>query len=188
MQIELSSDASAIIARFQGISERSAENVRAAIARELLVLQSAFLMNPGVKLSGSRSGLASRLTSYSRIVGGDIDAAIGFRKTRHFPYELSQEFGATARPGGAMAIPVGKKAKAMSARGLSPKDWPRGMLNLVKTMGRAYLVSEQGRSSARRSDLEYVLVKSIKPRMRFLKTIHGGSEGISNAISEAWRK
>jgi hypothetical protein len=125
-----------------------------------------------------------RLTTYARRDANfGVDAAIGFRKRSGFPYELSQEFGAKAKPGKAMAIPLTPKAKALS----SPRAFP-GKLALVKANGKAFLVEQRARSQV----FQYILVKSIPASLRFMESVKASLPDLSaevvNGYNEAVEK
>jgi hypothetical protein len=114
-----------------------------------------------------------------------VDAAIGFRKTKHFPYELSQEFGAKAAPGKALPVPIGDEAKAAAAKGLGPREAFGSQLRVARIGGKAYLVRNMVLTSAnlgKTNYFQYVLVKSIKARMRFREVTRKNTARISNAI------
>lgn len=178
----LSLDAAAVLRRFERLPKQVQEGAARGLERGLIVAESEFLRKTGVKLSGARSGLASRLTHKVKVGGFYmIDGVIGFRKTALFPYELAQEFGANAGKG-AMAIPLSPEAKALSKRGVSARDFPRP-LALVKS-SKALLVE----SRKTRSVFHYVLVKSIRPRLRFRETMKNQAGQISRAIVEGSRE
>lgn len=157
-----------------------------AIGRELLVQETRVRGNAQIKARRGAAGVMGRLTSYARSMRSasgtfdDIDAAIGFRKTRGFPYELSHEFGATAKPGGAMAVPISPQAKAASQRGIGARQAFSGKrMAIVKSMGKAFLVEHL----KRRSVLHYVLIKSLPERLNFRRTIFAGIPAISQAVT-----
>jgi hypothetical protein len=192
--LQISFDAEQVLRYFARLPPATQTAVKQGVERGLILAESAFRMNPGVRLSGSRSGLGSRLTHFVA-TGGDmaIVGAVGFRKTALFPYELSQEFGANAHKG-AMAIPISPEAKAMSKRGDSARDFPR-KLHLIKGMGKALLIEHVmsaggrggGASVHRRSDVHYVLKKSLRPRMRFRETMRNQAGQISDQIVQSVR-
>lgn len=184
MKIELTSNAEEIIGRLNGMGERTQQAIAAGVGRAWLVIGSRWRAATGVKISGAGQGLGARLASFSEVRGGQLSAAIGFRKTAHFPYELAQEFGARAKPGKAMVVPVGNKAKSMSRRGMGPRDWPEGALAMRKLGGRAFLFS----TTKKASHLEYVLIKSLRPRLKFFETVQANADVISGEVVEAWEK
>jgi len=143
--------------------------------------------NTKVKARRGAAGLMGRLTSYARpSVKWGVDAAIGFRKTRGFPYELSQEYGAKAKPGKAMAIPINREAKALSGRGGGPRDYPRELV-LVKTKDKA-LLFPAGKRGGTLSKPAYVLVKSIQPRLKFRENVTRSLPEISRQVVNATKK
>jgi hypothetical protein len=182
--IQLESNAREIMERFRGLPSVVQLSVLKGIRRWELVTETKVLTGSQVKFSGSRSGLASRLTSYARKDSiADVDAAIGFRKTAHFPYELSQEFGATAKPGHAMVVPVSPQAKALAARGMGPRAMP-GQMFIPR--GRHVLASfNKGLGGI---EVQYILIKSLKPRLGFRKTVLDGVPDLGNEIVEAWKQ
>ena len=99
--LSFESNAAEILRRFERLSTGLQEGVLVGLRRGLLLAESAVRRNTSLKWRRGAAGLSGRLTSYARKVGGQVDAAIGFRKTRAFPYELAQEFGAKAKGGGA---------------------------------------------------------------------------------------
>lgn len=175
--LSITSNAADIIRQFERLPKDMQEGVRTGLTRGLLLAETAVLRETGVKLRRGAAGLAGRLTSVVR-VGGPmaIEGRIGFRKTKGFPYELSQEFGAKAKPGGAMAIPVTSTAR----RYPSPRDFPKPLV-LIKTraFGSGAVLIESGRRS---SKLQYVFVKSIKPRLGFMKAVRGALPAIEDEI------
>lgn len=182
--IKLETNAADIVRRFRGMPAVVQTAVLSGIRRWELLAETRVRQSAGVKFSGSRSGLDSRLTSYAKKDDiASVDAAIGFRKTSNFPYELSQEFGATAKPGKAMVVPVSARAKALSARGLGPRDMPDKMF-IPK--GRHVLVSyNKGLGGM---EVQYVLIKSLKPRLGFRKTVLGFVPELGKEIVESWRQ
>lgn len=131
--------------------------------RGLLLMEDRVRTQTDIKARRGAAGLLGRLTSYARSTGDGMDAAIGFRKTNGFPYELSQEYGAKAAPGKAMSIPLTAKArKAGSPRNMSG-------LVLIKANNKAFLFSTNAKGEAR--EPQYILVKSIKPRLRFRENV-----------------
>ena len=195
--LKLETNALELMQRFERLPKAVQDGILKGVKGALLETEGRFLTNPGVKMTGSRSGLASRLTSYAQKDSVDqIDAAIGLRKTSHFPYELSQEFGAKAKAGGAMAIPLTPIAKALSQRGIGPREgFAAGRLRVVKTKSGAYLAEMmRGKRVAFGASLlrHYKLVKSIPARMRFRASVTQSIPMISNRIAqgadEGWKK
>lgn len=156
--ITVNVDAANVLRRFDRLPVESQGRIRRNVARELIALQGEVRARSGVRTPSGARGLMGRLTSYSEARSGiGLDAAIGFRKTRGFPYELSQEFGARAKPGGAMTIPLTPLAKRVGGA----KDFPG---KLFRPKGTRILAESPapGKLIA-----HYVLVKSIRPRLGF---------------------
>jgi len=152
------------------VQTRAVKNVRG----RLLIAESDVLAHSGVTWRRGAAGLAGRLTSYcKRDSAIGLDGAIGFRKTTGFPYELSQEFGAKAKPGGAMSIPLSPEAQRFD----SPRNFPQE-LHVQKMDGKAYLANEKGRPY-------YILLKSIKPRLRFRQNVARNVPAIGDAVIRA---
>jgi hypothetical protein len=192
-QIKISSNAQDVLQRFTRLPVLMQKGVIAGVRRALLITEDKVRMSnratgvDSVKFSGARSGLSSRLTSYARanaVLG--FEGAIGFRKTQGFPYELSQEFGAKAKPGKAMAIPLTPEARAAG----SPRQFP-GKLRIVKTPRKAFLVMS-GKAAGFGAMVQYILVKSIPARMKFRDTVKGQADAIGQSIVEGaivgWRE
>lgn len=184
-RIEITSNAAQLARVFEKLPARVQIGVSNGLERALLVIETKIRQrcnttSPGsVKFAGARSGLSSRLTSYvERIPGMGLDGAIGFRRTSGFPYELSQEFGARAKPGKAMSIPVTDEARAVG----SPRNFP-GKLTLVKGHHSVVLIRKQPRGTFQAGmGVQYVLVKSIPPRLGFRKTVTENTGLISDEM------
>lgn len=176
--IRLDSNAESVIRYFGALPRVTQQEIVAGIKRGLIVMVSKVLQGTALKWRRGAAGLAGRLTSFAKLGGPmGIDAAIGFRKTRGFPYELAQEFGAKARAGGAMSIPLSQQARAASERGQGPREF--GVpLRLMKNL----LVEDKNKSVI----VHYVLVKSIPPRLNFMKTVRANvgliERGIMNGL------
>lgn len=172
--VTLGTNAEKILRKFERLPKKLQSGVRKGIKRGLLITESRVLQGADLTFSGSRSGLASRLTSAVELGNGaiGIDGVIGFRKAQGFPYELSQEYGARAKSGGAMAIPVSPEARAARERGISAGDFPADMF-IPK--GTHVLAEDLGLASFRAGGgmfkIHYVLVKSIPPRLNFRKSV-----------------
>jgi hypothetical protein len=159
-------------------------NIQAGIVRRvrgaLILANEAVRAQTGIKSRGGARGLMGRLTSYAqadRHIG--LDAAIGFRKRAGgFPYELSQEFGATAKPGKAMAIPLSAKARRLSDSGKGPRAFP-GKLFIPPHM---HVLAEAYARDDGLKTIHYALVKSIPARLKFFQTMRGQLPQISAAI------
>jgi hypothetical protein len=175
MPITVNVEAAAVLRRFDRLPESARAAVRRNVARELLVMRSAVRSRADIRTPSGTRGLMGRLTSYASAKSGlGLDAAIGFRKTRGFPYELSQEFGARAKPGRAMSIPVSRMAKAVG----SPRNMPGVRLFVPRG---THVLAEA--PAPGRLVVHYVLVKSIRPRLNFRRTV--GSPAASEKISAA---
>lgn len=179
-QIKLETNAAELLGKYDRLPPLLQEAVRDGLARSLIVIESRVrtrstkTSDNSVKFTGSRGGLGSRLGSYTKIVGGQVEGAIGFRRTTGFPYELAQEFGAKAKPGHAMSIPVTAEArKAGSPRNLS------GTLVMRKYGGKVMLLRKLG---AFLLELVYILVKSIPPRLGFRDTVLGSVDYIGREV------
>ena len=166
----IDSDAAKLLREFSALPKHLQEAVRKGLKRALLLLEDIVKRRADVKFAGARAGLVSRLTSYVE-TGGElaIDGMIGFRKYKHFPYELSQEFGATAKPGKSMVVPVSPQAKALAARGQGPKDMAGVKLFVPKNTHvlSAYI---PGRKSIG-IEVQYILIKSLRPRLHFRENV-----------------
>jgi hypothetical protein len=188
-------DAAAVLETFRKLPKQLQTGVKSGLGRGLLVAESRVRTGTGLKFRRGGAGLSGRLTSFVRTTtSGDIEGAIGFRKTRGFPYELAQEFGAKAKPGRAMSIPVSPEAKAASNRGEGPRSFGN-RLRLVKGLRKMLLVEDRfrgggrggGASIASRTDLHYVLVKSIPARLRFRDNVQASIPYISEQVVKGAR-
>jgi hypothetical protein len=193
--IQLETKAQALIQRFEKLPGAERAAVVRGLKRGLLVTEDVVRQGSGVKFRRGSGGLAGRLTSYARPHSlWGVDGAIGFRKTRGFPYELSQETGAKAKPGKAMAIPVSAIAKRASERGMGPREaFPGKALTLIKGARGAFLFETKlARSSRaqglRTSILHYVLVKSIPARLGFKRSVIAALPMISDEVEAEWTK
>jgi hypothetical protein len=144
--------------------------------------------NAELKFTGGRSGMLSRLTSFVELGPGviGISGVIGFRRTRNFPYELSQEYGAQAKAGGAMAIPVSDEARSLSERGISAKDFPRALfipgassIEEAQLARGGVLAESTGRGTLM---VHYVLVKRIRPRLHFRDTLIKSQDMVAREV------
>lgn len=167
-RVEIIHNGRKVLSRFRRLPADVQAGVRRGLVRGLLLVEDVVKRRADVKFSGARSGLASRLTSY--VEGGrpgmGIDGVIGFRRRKGFPYELSQEFGAKARPGGAMAVPVSREARALSEAGTSARDFPRKLF----VVPRKGMLAESG-GRGRKLLVHYVFVKSLEPRLHFRESV-----------------
>ena len=177
--IQVQSNAAEIMRKFHRLPAAIQTSVQRGLKRGLILAEENVRKGADLHFTGSRSGLLSRLTSrvhVSRIGAIEVDGAIGFRKTRGFPYELSQEYGAHAKPGKAMAVPISDEARALSARGYGPRQMEG--LRLHKGPRRAVLVEDVGN----RILVHYVLIKHLAPRLNFRKSVRGSVDMISREI------
>lgn len=168
MRLWFQTNASDILRRFDRWPSYVQTSILKALKRHLMLMEGKVKQRADIKARRGSSGLMGRLTSYARVTGNDhVDAAIGFRKTRGFPYEYAQEFGARAKAGGAMAIPMSPIARALSERsGGGPSPRQLGIA-LFRPRGTNVLLEARQRSTV----LHYVLVKAIKPRLHFRRTV-----------------
>jgi hypothetical protein len=172
--LQLDSNANRIIQRFERMPKAVQLGVAKGLQRGLLLADARVRRNTEVKMRRGAAGLGGRLTNYVTVKAGlGIEAAIGFRKTQGFPYELSQEFGAKAKPGKAMAIPVSREARQAG----SPRNMPD--LALIKGKRRVVLVTKGGKGRMR---VHYVLVKAIKPRLKFRENVKASVPEISREV------
>ena len=185
INIQIDHDAERLIQRFNTLAHNIRAGVRSGLQRSLLTVETRVRQGSGVRFRRGMAGLAGRLTSYSRLSGPlGIDAAIGFRRTSGFPYELAQEFGARAAPGKAMAVPVSPMAQRMSDRGQGPRDWAPG--ELFRMRNTRVLAHRPGPKA--KPEVHYVLVKSIPPRLRFVQTVRDNRGEIERGIMSGARE
>jgi hypothetical protein len=187
--VDIQVEARGLMARFDLLPKAVQAAVVRGLRRGLILAEEDVRRNAELRFSGARSGILSRLTS-SVATGRSamaVEGIIGFRKTKGFPYEMSQEFGAKARPGGAMAIPVSDEAKRLSAAGKGPRDMAD--LQLIKTGKGAFLAAvghrwanQYGRSGGMLMT-HYVLVKSIRPRLHFRASVEKAVPSIMAEIA-----
>lgn len=180
--LQISSNALKLLKEFQDLPAEMQEGIVRETQGVLLEVED--LVRTGTKIKSRRgsAGLMGRLTSFVRSSGKvGFNGAIGFRKTRGFPYELAQEFGAVAKAGGAMAIPLSPQAKRLSRKGISAKDFP-GIL--IKPGKKSRVLIEYSSKKRRRTELHYVLVKRIGKRLRFLEIVTKNMDKISDAIEK----
>lgn len=170
-----------LLKKFKRLPKEIREGIRKGLKRGLIILEGQVAVRTRIKSRRGSAGLMGRLTSYVVTTGGEIDAAIGFRKTRGFPYEMSQEFGARAKPGKAMAIPLDGTAKALGERGGSAGSDPREM-NIVIANGKAFLFPEDSDDGP-----AYILVKRIPARLNFTDTVTRGIAMLSGEVVKGAR-
>lgn len=183
VELKLETNVEEVLRWFDRLPKEVQTAVKKGLARALLIIEDKVRRSTGVKLSGARAGLSSRLTSYVETPSDSkiaLDGVIGFRKTKGFPYELAQEFGAKAKPGKAMSIPVSPEAKRMNQLGQGPRDFP-GKLFIPR--GRHVLAAYM--KGAGTFVTQYVLVKSIKPRLKFVETVMNNVKVIDDEVGEA---
>ena len=170
------------MARFERLPTELQGTVRKGLALGLLLVEEQVKRRADVRLSGGRSGLAGRLTSYVEVGGRRfaVDGVIGFRRTRGFPYELAQEYGARAKPGGAMAIPISPEAKMLSQQGISARDFPRELFSPKhsRVLGESL--------GGGRMQVHYVFVKSIAPRLHFRENVEDNMDIVGREVVKAW--
>lgn len=178
----VSSNAMQIARYFRGLPRDVQDGIVVSLDRELQVVQGRVIQGSEIKHRGNR-GLFGRLTSFARGAGlMGLDGAVGFRKTRGFPYEYSQEFGAKAKAGGAMSIPLTTQARNVGSPRLFPAE-----LNLIKVGGRVFLFKVGARGTIVGKP-QYILVKSIRPRLHFFRTMVRNLSSISSAIVNGAKK
>lgn len=160
--LKLQTNLKEVLGRFKKLPLAVQQGIGQGLRGALKELEQKVLTGTRVRWRRGPAGLAGRLTSSVK-PGGQLglDAEIGFRKTRGFPYEFAQEYGALAKPGKAMAIPLTPQARRVT----SPRQMQN--LHLVKPMGgKAFLVESRKRSSV----FHFILVKSIPARLGFRNT------------------
>lgn len=181
--IQITGNAAELVARFNRLEPAAREGIRRGIAGALLSIESKVLQGAGVKWRRGAGGLAGRLTSYARLGGAwGVDAAIGFRRTQGFPYELAQEFGAKAKGGGSLAIPISQEARGASDRGLGARSMEG--LFVLRANGKAFLA----RQVKRHLEIHYILKKSIPPRLRFRENVMNNAGLVSDGVMHGWRQ
>jgi hypothetical protein len=192
MRMIIDTNAAKLVRRFAKLPAAMRAGIVKSVGAELLTIEGDVTRNAELKWRRGGAGLQGRLTSYSRAHSTlGLDAAIGFRKRRGFPYELAQELGAQARKGGAMAVPISPIARRLADRGISARH---SGLDLFRPKGTNILASNlkhggrdsQGKYISRsRTDLfepHYALVKSIRPRLGFIRTVTQRLADIGKAI------
>jgi len=186
--IQIDSNVREVLEKFHRLPGRTQEAVKRGLGRALILVEERVRTQTGIKWQRANSGLKGRLTSHVETVSDsrgimDVDGVIGFRKTKNFPYELSQEFGAKAKPGKAMVIPLSDQAKKLSQRGMGPRDFPTPLFMPRGRKGRVLM----GVSGSKKMPLliaHYLLVKSIPPRLNFRSTIEKSGKVISEEVAE----
>ncbi len=179
----LDTNAANLMRRFRTLPKAMRDGAVAGLRRALMTVEGKVTANAGLKWRRGGAGLQGRLTSYARADAAlGIDAAIGFRKRRGFPYELAQEFGATAKAGGAMTVPISPLARRLSDRGIGPRD---SGIKLFRPKGSNVLLEYRGYTRGgglREQPAHYALVKSIRPRLGFTKTVTASFGEIGDGI------
>lgn len=177
-EISIDSNAQEILRKFEKFPESIQTGILNGLKRGLIVSRQRVVSGSGIKSRTGSAGLMGRLTTYARRDSHfGVDAAIGFRKRNGFPYELSQEFGAKAKPGKAMAIPLTPKAKQFS----SPRAFPSDLF-IMKANGKAFLVEKRARSQV----LQYVLVKSIPASLHFMANVKASMPELSYEVVKGY--
>jgi hypothetical protein len=183
--IQIDTNVREVMAKFHRLPGSMQQAVKRGIGRGLILMQERIKTSTGVKWRRDNSGLKGRLTSHVETTGKfgvlDVDGVIGFRKSKNFPYELAQEFGAKAKPGKAMVVPVSDVAKQLSQRGKGPRDFP-GKLFIPK--GHHVLMAAGGGKNSPLLVTHYILIKSIAPRLKFRETVLASGDLISKEVSE----
>ena len=181
------SNAQTVLAAWRTYPRAMQQAALRGLVRGLLLAEQTVRAGASLRFSGSRAGLLSRLTSYSATTPrGGLYGVIGFRRTRGFPYELSQEFGAKAKAGGAMAIPVSREAKLLGQRNVTARDFPRPLFrppntHVLAESGRHKWANQFGRGDSE-FQVHYVLVKSISPRLNFRNSVIASIDTIANQV------
>jgi hypothetical protein len=179
--LHIESDAWKLLREFSALPKHLQEAVQKGLKRALILLEELVRRRADLKFAGSRSGLSSRLTSYVEAGGAlVIDGVIGFRKSAHFPYELSHEYGAMAKAGGAMVVPVSAQAKALSARGLGPKDMA-GVKLFIPRGGHVLAAYIPGSKSIG-IQVQYILIKTLRPRLHFRENVMDNLDIVENEV------
>lgn len=183
---EIRHNAEEVMKHYRDYPETQRLAIRNALGRGLLLAESAVLHKSHLQWRRGAAGLAGRISSQVVLAGDSgLDGRIGFRRTRGFPYELAQEFGARAKPGKAMAIPLTAEARRVEG----PRRFPRKLFLLRKKdfgFDRTGLLVENIAST--RVVAQYALVKSIPPRLRFRRTVLEQIPGIFAAIVRAVKR
>ena len=172
--IEISTNARELMERFDRMPAHVQNGLLKGIKRGLLLTGDRVRTNTGIKARRGAAGVMGRLSSFAGTTPGmGVDGQIGFRKTKGFPYELAQEDGAHAKPGGAMSIPMTAKARAAG----SPRDYPGRLIRLGRILVEAVALKTRTKFVP-----EYILVKSIPPRLRFRENVLASIPMISDEI------
>jgi hypothetical protein len=183
MPVLLETNAAEIMRRLSRAPRALRDGVVRGLRGALLGLEGQVTAGAALKWRRGGAGLQGRLTSYARADAAlGVDAAIGFRKRQGFPYEMAQEFGATAKAGGAMAIPMSPLARRLSDRGVGPRQ--SGLI-LFRPKGKNVLLEYRGTlrgGGYKMQPLHYVLVKRIAPRLNFIKTVTANLGDVSRGI------
>jgi len=183
----IESNANTVLAAWSTYPKKVQQAALRGLTRGLILAEQAVRTGAQLRFTGSRAGLLSRLTSYCATTPrGGLYGVIGFRRTRGFPYELAQEFGAKAKGGGAMAIPVSREAKLLGQRGGSARDFPGTLFrpkgtNVLAQSGRHRWANQYGKGNSEFM-VHYVLVKSISPRLHFRDSVAGAVPTIADQI------
>lgn len=178
--IRLDVDAQRVLAKFDRLPKEIQTGVRNGLERGLILAEGRIQRSTRIKSRRGAAGLLGRLAHVVSVRPGiGIDARIGFRKTRGFPYELAQEFGAKAKPGKAMVIPVSAAAKRSGG--------PRKMEGLFRPP-HTHVLAEAYKRGGGIKQIHWVLEKSIPPRLGFRKSVVASLPEISRGVVEGARK
>jgi len=176
---QIRSNAAELLRKFDRLPAALQTAVERGMKRGLLLSEEEVRKGADLNFSGSRSGLLSRLTSVvhaSHTGAVSIEGRIGFRKTAGYPYEYAQEFGADAKPGKAMVVPISDQAKFLSERGEGPRDFPGELFRPPNTR---VLATRQG---PYRLQIHYVLFKHLKPRLHFRDSVEASMDDVAKEM------
>ena len=170
----ISTNAAELMQRFDRLPACVQNGLLKGIKRGLLLAEDRVRTNTGCNRRKGAAGVFGRLTSFAGTTPAmGVDGQIGFRKTKGFPYELAQEFGAHAKPGGAMTMPLTAKARAAGGA----RNFPGKLIRLGRILVEAVALKT-------RTNLvpQYVLLKSIPPRLKFRENVIASIPMISDEI------
>jgi hypothetical protein len=185
--ITFSSNINAVLKGFAKQPAKIQDAIVRGTKRGLLLTRGYVRKGAELRFTGGRSGLISRLTSDAHKTGlMGMTGYIGFRRTTGFPYELSQEFGAHAKPGKMMAIPVSPLAIAAGQRGIGPRKL--GVKLFIPPHMHVLCEAYKSQKRGPIKTVHYVLVESIKPRLNFRRTVLDQAPMIGREIAEEYNK
>jgi len=168
----IGSNAAQLLRRYNRLPGDVQRGIARGMKRGLLLAEDHVRRNTKIRARHGMAGLMGRLTSDVEIGGPlGIDGVIGFRKTRGFPYELAQEYGARARPGGAMTMPLTAEARRAGS--------PRAMAGLFVLKGQPYLAEKTGPRTITR---HWRFLKKIEPRLFFRQSVRESLPRIGQEI------